>query len=100
MLEGRMTIEEESHTLRLPPSFDVTKVAEAWIALRAVQSSPGTVTIDGSSVERIDTAGAQVLLAFSQYRRGSTHWKTSLAIDAFLERTGLATLLQRSAQER
>ncbi len=63
--------------LKLPPSLDIRGVAGLLEPLRVHLATVGA-EIDGTDVERCDTAGAQLLVAAA--RAGKAQWRFSEAL--------------------
>ena len=76
-------------TYELPATLDATTVATVQQALRALE---GEVHLDGSKVELVDTAGAQLLAAFA-LKGPKVHLKASAVLADFLSVTAVASLL-------
>jgi anti-anti-sigma regulatory factor len=77
-------------TYELPATLDATTVAAVQQALRALEG--GAVHLDGSKVELIDTAGAQLLAAFA-LKGPKVHLKASAVLADFLSVTAVSSLL-------
>lgn len=55
---------DSGHTIVLPPVVGIAAAAELKEAmLRTLETSAGAVQVDASAVQRVDTAGVQLLLA-------------------------------------
>jgi anti-anti-sigma regulatory factor len=55
---------DSGHIVMLPPVVGIAAAAELKEAmLRTLESSAGTLLVDASAVQRVDTAGVQLLLA-------------------------------------
>jgi hypothetical protein len=76
-------------TYELPATLDATTVATVQQALRELK---GEVHLDGSKVELVDTAGAQLLAAFA-LKGPRVHLKASAVLADFLSVTAVASLL-------
>jgi anti-anti-sigma regulatory factor len=76
-------------TYELPATLDATTVTAVHQALRGLT---GEVHLDGSKVELVDTAGAQLLAAFAL--KGQTvHLKASAVLAEFLAVTAVGSVL-------
>jgi anti-anti-sigma regulatory factor len=81
-------------TIVLPASLDVTTVRQMYDVLSAARASKSALTIDGTAVETVDLAGAQLLAAFA-IAAGPIQLKASAPLQAFLELTAIDAVLTR-----
>lgn len=74
--------------LRLDRSLDVKGVAAALEAARKACASSEPVEVDGSEVEAIDSAGAQLLFSFSATVGARARWVLSARLERELSAMG------------
>lgn len=83
----------DTYVLALPAECVIAGAADLRTALQAAVSEQRTTTLDASAVQRIDTAGLQLLAAFVRDRRAASRqvaWAG--ASPAFIERAKLLDL--------
>lgn len=101
--EQRMdqTLSSPSRTVDLGPTLDITMVAELHGRLRELLETPGEVSLDAGELERVDAAGLQLLVAFTEHARSAALRVRWLGVSPCLEEsavlTGLGGLLELPA---
>jgi anti-anti-sigma regulatory factor len=83
----------QAHTITLPPQLEMSGVAALHQQLLGALQAGAPVSIDASQVASIDSASAQVLVAFAlsaREARVDVAWTRSESLDAFFTRTALA----------
>ncbi len=84
------------NSVQLPPQLDIRHAAELKALLCAAAELEQPVVLDASGVERIDTAGAQLLAAAMQQRLATT--RPNEVVRAALTTLGLDSLLAPDAR--
>jgi anti-anti-sigma regulatory factor len=101
--QSRVRSQPAMKTVSLPGDCTIRDASVLHRMLLEALHLKGPVSIDGSAVERVDTSGLQLLLAFVRDRRHAgrqSAWaKRSTALSAAVELSGLATQLDLSAIE-
>jgi len=81
------------NTIALDEILDISHVANSYQQMQGWLSTGGDYAIDGKRVEHVDSAGVQLLLAFTRAVRdtgGSIKWQgVSDKLQAAIERLGL-----------
>ncbi|BAU56371.2 hypothetical protein HH1059_23010 [Halorhodospira halochloris] len=65
---------EASGVINLGEQLDITIVSELKQKLSSALADEQPVVLDGSSLERVDTAGVQILMAFSRAAAEGPGW--------------------------
>ena len=90
----------EGATVKLPATISITETARLRDDLLEIMKVDGGIAIDASQVQRIDTAGLQLLAAFVENantcKRSLAWWGETAALTEAAERLGLADLMQLS----
>lgn len=76
-------------TFRLPAVFDVAAVRQVYEDLKGTE---GELSLDGTEVERVDVAGAQLLAALILSGR-RVRLKASASLSDFLTATALGVVI-------
>ena len=83
----------KEHTVKLNSHLDITEAKTTHDALRVAMDSADTIKVDASDVERADTAGIQLLLAFKKAMSSQNkdlHWEApSKALTRSVRKLGL-----------
>jgi anti-anti-sigma regulatory factor len=94
-------LETPMHTVTLSEQLDVRQVAAEREQLRLALEQRGPIAVDASKVAQVDTAGAQLLVAFARAalsRGREVSWARSATLEEFLSRTALLSALEHPVE--